>query len=39
MVQVFEAVGAVKSPFVLMEPQEADQVTGWLAVNCLVPIA
>ena len=39
MVHVPVVAGAVKSPLLLMEPQEADQVTLLLAVNCKVPSA
>jgi hypothetical protein len=39
MVQVLEVVGAVKRPLVLIVPQEADQVTAWLAENCFVAMA
>jgi hypothetical protein len=36
MVQVAATFGAVKAPEAEMLPQEADQVTGWLAVNVCV---
>jgi hypothetical protein len=35
IVHVPTAVGAVNRPLVLMVPQEVDQVTAWLAVNCV----
>ena len=37
MVQVPAVAGAVKSPLLLTEPHEADQVTLLFAVNCCVP--
>jgi hypothetical protein len=36
MVQLPVLAGAVKSPVPSIEPQEAAQVTGWLAENCCV---
>ena len=33
------AVGAVKSPVLLMEPHVVDQVTDWFTVNCVCPMA
>ena len=39
IVQVPGEVGAVYRPAVVIEPQVADQVTAWLAMNCVCPIA
>jgi hypothetical protein len=39
IVHVDVTAGAVYNPELLMEPHVADQVTDWLAVNCVCPIA